>query len=170
MLLENLRRLWRLLPCYGDGCSHSVLSNALSVLDERFVHRDSVARLWRAFRCLCILFWQLQCNKKHCTSIFPQVFFLCDLKFCSYDFFPSPSSANLIEPSLGASLHISALSFDAELIKDETGTVTHSKEVEFLISNKQRRPQEPTASWLQQCLPTVYHSHIDHVNWCLFRH
>lgn len=78
--------------------------------------------------------------------------------------FPSPSSANFIEPSPGASLHVSALSLDAELIKDETGTVTHSKEAEFLISNKQRRPQEPTASRLQQCLPFMCHSHNDHVN------
>jgi len=78
--------------------------------------------------------------------------------------FPSPSSANFIEPSLGASLHVSALSLDSELIKGETGTVTHSKGGEFLISNKQRRPQEPTVSQLQQCPPLFYHSHIDRVN------
>lgn len=78
--------------------------------------------------------------------------------------FPSPSSANFIEPSLGAFLHVSALSLDSELIKGETGTVTHSKGGEFLISNKQRRPQEPTVSQLQQCLPFLCHLHIDHVN------
>lgn len=78
--------------------------------------------------------------------------------------FPSPSCANFIEPSPGASRYASALSFDSELIKGETGTVTHSEGGEFLISNKQRRPQEPTVSRFQQCLPFLCHSHIDHVN------
>lgn len=79
---------------------------------------------------------------------------------------PSPSSvpsANFIEPSLGASLHVSALSFDSELIKGETGTVTHSKREEFLISNKQRRPQESAVPQLQQCSPFLCHSNIDHL-------
>lgn len=79
-------------------------------------------------------------------------------------YFPSPSSANFSEPSLGASLHITSFSLHSELIKGETGTVTHSKGGEFFISNKQRRPQEPTVSQLQKCLPFMCHSHIDHVN------
>lgn len=170
MLLETLRDLWRLLPFCRNRCRSQCTNWCTHCLDKRFIHRDWVALLWRVFLCLGISFRQLQCNKNHCISISPQVFFLYDLKFCFYnDFCPSPSSANFIEPSLGASLHFSTLSFDTELIKDETGTVTHSKEAEFLISNKQRRPQEPTASQLQQCLPFVCHSHIDHVNWCLFR-
>lgn len=56
-------------------------------------------------------------------------------------YFTSPSCANFIEPSLGASLRVSALSLDSELIRGETGTLTHSKGGELLlvISKEGRR-------------------------------
>lgn len=162
------------------GADHSLLTGALPAW---------IKRLWCAQRLGSIALMSIslsdefnshKCNviRKNtgtsqcgCCTVCLLMFLL---EVCYYkDFFPPPS---LLQTLLSHhwDLHISALSLDSELIKNETGTMIHSERGEFLISKKQKMPQEPTISMLQQCLPFVCHFHIDlltdHVNWCLFRH